>query len=109
MLKRSVNVVFIALFIAALVASAFGGAKTLTGTVSDTMCGKKHMMPGKTDAECIRECIKAKSKYALVTPEKVYALEGNSTQLEKFAGQQVRITGDVTGTSIKVSKLAAAQ
>ena len=39
--------------------------KTIDGIVSDTMCGKKHMMPGKTDAQCIQECIKSGSTYAV--------------------------------------------
>jgi len=40
---------------------AFGAGQTLTGTLGDDMCGKKHMMPGKSDAECTRECVKAGS------------------------------------------------
>ena len=31
---------------------------TLTGTVSDAMCGKKHMMAGKSAAECTRSALK---------------------------------------------------
>lgn len=88
---------------------ATAAQQTLKGVVSDSMCGRKHMMPGKSDAECVRECIKANSKYALVTREKVYTLEGNSAELERLAGKQVQITGDVAGTSVKVSQIAAAQ
>jgi hypothetical protein len=45
---------------------AVAHAETLTGTVSDTMCGKSHMMPGKSDADCTRACVKEGSDYALV-------------------------------------------
>src|ERR1035441_5658886 len=31
--------------------------QTIDGVVTDSMCGKKHMMPGKTDAQCVQECI----------------------------------------------------
>jgi hypothetical protein len=79
--------------------------QTLKGVVSDSMCGRKHMMPGKTDAECIRECIKAKSKYALVTADKTYTLQAQATELEKLAGKQVQVIGEIEGTSLKVSKI----
>ena len=32
--------------------------KSLTGTVSDAMCGKTHMMKGATAVKCTRECVK---------------------------------------------------
>lgn len=40
------------------------GAKTttLTGRVSDAMCGAKHTMAG-SDAECTRACVKKGSDY----------------------------------------------
>ena len=82
---------------------------TLTGTVTDTMCGKKHMIPGKSDAECIRECIKAKSKYALLVGDKLYTLSGDSKQLEAVAGKKVTVAGDVSGTTVTVKSIAAAK
>jgi hypothetical protein len=39
--------------------------RTLTGTISDAMCGKKHMMQGVTAAQCTRECVKSGYDYAL--------------------------------------------
>ncbi len=39
--------------------------KSLTGTVSDAMCGKTHMMKGESAAQCTRECVKSGSDYAL--------------------------------------------
>ena len=62
---------------------------SLIGTVSDTTCGAKHkMMPGKSDAECMRGCVSKGSKYALVASWKVYALEGKSEELDKLAGKK---------------------
>ena len=46
--------------------------KSLTGTVSDAMCGKTHMMKGESAAQCTRECVKSGSDYALVVGDKVY-------------------------------------
>ena len=92
-----------------LASTAAFAAQTLTGTVTDTMCGKKHMIPGKSDAECIRECIKAKSKYALLVGDKLYTLSGDSKQLEAVAGKKVTVAGDVSGTTVTVKSIAAAK
>src|SRR5713226_6218926 len=62
---------------------ASGTEKTLTGVVSDSMCGAKHMMKGATSAECTRTCVEQGSSYALVVGTKVYTLEGNSSGLDK--------------------------
>lgn len=40
--------------------------RTLTGTVSDAMCGAHHMMKGATAAQCTRECVKQGSDFALI-------------------------------------------
>jgi hypothetical protein len=62
-------------------------AKTLTGTVSDNMCGAKHMSKDKPAAECTRECIKMGSDYALVVGNSVYTLKGDKTPIDKFAAE----------------------
>src|SRR5215469_7611998 len=49
--------------------------KTLTGTVSDSMCGAHHMAKDKSPAECTRMCVKQGNKYALVAGTKVYTLK----------------------------------
>ena len=92
-----------------LASTAVFAAQTLTGTVTDTMCGKKHMMPGKSNAECTRECAKSGSKYALLVGEKVYTLSGDAKQLGALAGQKVTVSGDVSGTSVAVKSIAAAK
>src|SRR5437016_11198307 len=45
---------------------AGAAAETLTGIVSDSMCGAHHMAKDKSAAECTRECVKGGMKYALV-------------------------------------------
>jgi hypothetical protein len=88
---------------------AIAAEQTVKRVVSDSMCGRKHMMPGKTDAVCTRECIKANSKYALVTADKIYTRQAPPAELDKLAGKQVQVTGDVEGTSLKVTKITAAK
>jgi hypothetical protein len=88
------------------VASIFAQAtQTLTGTVSDAMCGAHHMMKGATAAQCTRECVKQGSDFALVSAGKVYTLKGDKTQLDKFAGENVVVKGKVSGTTISVDSI----
>ncbi len=98
--------------IAATIALAEGKAQTFTGEVSDSMCGAKHMMAGKT-GECARACVGKGSSYALVVGDKVYALHAQDKsaqeELNKLAGEQAKVTGTADGDTIKVSKVAAAK
>ncbi|MGI9103499.1 MAG: hypothetical protein ACR2IF_13765 [Terriglobales bacterium] len=109
LVRKSLISVFIVLFVASLL--AFAAPQTFTGIVTDTMCGKKHMMPGKSDAECVRECMKTKGDwtYGLVVGDKVYSLSGDKKQFDAFAGQRVKVTGDVAGSKIAVQAINAAK
>jgi len=82
--------------------------KSFVGTLSDSMCGAKHMLPGKNDAECIQVCLKSNSKYALVADKKVYILSGGQKDFAKLAGKRVRATGDSSGDTITVKSIVAA-
>ena len=89
---------------------AFAAPKTLTGTLTDSMCTKgKHMMPGHSDAECVRECIKMGGKWALVSDGKVYLLDGDKAKFNELAGKKVTVTGEVNGTNIAVKQIASAK
>jgi hypothetical protein len=54
-------------------AEASPAPKTLTGTVSDSMCGAHHMEKDKSTAECTRECVKGWKK--VTTQELLDVLE----------------------------------
>lgn len=96
--------------LAAYQALAAGKSQTLTGEVSDAMCGAKHEMPGKP-ADCTRACVKHGSKYALVVGDKVYTLETSDKatldKLNDLAGTKAKVTGEVDGTAITVKSVAA--
>jgi hypothetical protein len=85
--------------------------QTMTGVVSDSMCGAKHMMQGG-DAACTRACVSKGSKYALVVGDKVYTLETSDkaalAELDKLAGQKAKVSGTVSGETIEVSSVAGA-
>lgn len=95
----------IAVLLVTVVATA--GSQSFTGVLSDGMCGAKHMLPGKTDTECTRTCVKAGAKYALVVDKKVYTLTGSQDQLSSLAGQRVRITGEKSGDTITVKTVSS--
>jgi len=80
-------------------------AETVDGFVSDTMCGKKHMMPGKTDAQCIQECVKSGRSYALVPGDKVYTLAGKTQAIAPFAGKHVKIEDGFRDNTITVTSI----
>lgn len=89
--------------------AAFAAPTTLTGVLTDDMCTKKHMMPGKPDADCVRACIKHGAKFAIVSGGKVYTLQGKQEQLNELAGKKVTVTGELKGTTFAVSSVQAAQ
>src|SRR3954466_2122154 len=91
------------------VAAFSQSSQTLTGTVTDTMCGAKHMMTNVTPAQCTRECLKQGSDFGLLSNGKVYTLKGDTKQIDKYAGETVTVTGKVTGTTLVVSAISPAK
>ena len=82
-----------------------GPLKTFVGSISDSMCGAKHMMPGKSDKDCTLECIKEGSKYILIGPKgKIYQLS-DQKKPEQFAGARVKVTGSLNGDTITVTSI----
>jgi hypothetical protein len=93
-------------------ASAADKPQTITGVVSDAMCGAKHMMEG-SDADCTQQCVSKGSKYALVVGDKVYTLDTGDkaalASLAKLAGEKAKVTGTVSGDAIAVSAVSASK
>jgi hypothetical protein len=110
MFHRTSAILILVIF-ALLPMRAFAAPQTFTGTITDTMCGKKHMSPGKSDVDCTRDCMKSKGDwtYGLVMGNSVYGITGDNKQFATFAGQRVTVAGDVTGTSIAVQTITPAK
>lgn len=87
--------------------TSWAATQTLSGVVTDTMCGKKHMIAGKSDGDCTRECMKSKGSwtYGLLVEDKLYSLIGDDKQFSQLAGERVNVTGQVSGTRITVQSL----
>src|SRR3954462_13081086 len=83
----------------------FAANKTMTGKISDSMCGASHKAMaaqhgGKvTDADCPEACVKAGGKYVFVSGGKVYTIANQDDKdLAANAGKTVTLTGDLQGT-----------
>jgi hypothetical protein len=92
-----------------ILAQTSSAQKTLTGVVSDAMCGQAHMMKDKPDADCLRYCVKQGNKYALVVGKSVYTLEGHEVELDKYAAQKVTVKGTVEGENLKIESVIPAK
>jgi hypothetical protein len=91
--------------------SAFAAEKTWVGSISDSKCGAKHMTGAEHGAkmsnrECTEACIKGGAKYVFVSRGKVYKIDNQDyAGLAEHAGHTVKLTGDMTGDTIKVSNI----
>lgn len=89
-----------------------GAQQTWTGKISDNLCGAKHEsgaegQPVPPDKECTLACVRGGSKFALVASDgKVYEFGNqNFKDLPTYAGDKVKVTGEMKGNTITVSKL----
>jgi len=80
--------------------------QSLTGLLTDSMCGATHMAKDKTPAECARMCVKDGMKYALTVDKKLYTLEGHEAELSRLAGQKVVVKGNINGDTVSVQSVA---
>ena len=89
--------------------TATAAGRTFVGSISDSMCGAKHMMPGQSDKDCTLACVKAGSKYVLADASgKVYQLS-DQKKPEQFAGDKVKVTGTLKGDTINVTSIEPAK
>ena len=85
--------------------------QTWSGKISDSACGAKHeeaaentgVMP---DRECTEACVRGGSKYVLVVDKQVFQIANqNFADLAKHAGHAVKMTGELKGNAITVTKI----
>jgi len=107
-MSRLVLVLIAIVFISSLPRAA---EQTWTGNISDSACGKKHeeaaegngVMP---DRECTQACVRGGSKYVLVVDGKVFQIANQDQKdLATHAGRHVKVTGELKGNAITVSKI----
>ena len=93
-------------------AGAFAAEQTWTGTISDSACGVKHEEAVENegvmaDRDCTQACVRGGSKYVLVVDGKVVQIANQDHKdLATHAGHLVKMTGEMNGAAITVSKIA---
>ena len=89
--------------------------QSFTGQISDSMCKAKHEEAAEgagkmADHDCTVSCVKGGSKYVLIADGKIYQIANQTfADVEKLAGQPVKITGDVKGDAITITKIEPAK
>jgi hypothetical protein len=87
------------------------GVETWSGQISDSICGAKHEEAAEgqgkmADRDCTLSCVRGGSKYVLVAEGKVLQISNQDFKdLETHAGHKVKMTGEMKGSSILVSKI----
>jgi hypothetical protein len=107
-MKFTVGLVILAVVI---ISPAFAAEQTWVGKISDSDCGAKHKAAAEhqtamSDADCTKACITAGAKYVFVNDGKVLNISNQDfADLAKHAGHNVKLTGEMTGDSIQVTKI----
>lgn len=89
--------------------SAFAAQTSVTGILTDDMCTKKHMMPGKSNADCVRDCLKHGAKFVVVSQGKAVQVKARPEQLAELAGRKVTVTGDMKNGVLNAASMVAAE
>ncbi len=108
-MKKTFSAAALAAVLAA--GTSLSAATTWTGKISDAMCGLSHdtmTEHGKkgTDKDCTLMCVKKGSSYVFVNEGKVLKIANQDFKdLQPFAGDLVRLTGDLKGDTITVTRI----
>ncbi len=95
------------------VGTGLAAQQTWTGQISDATCGAKHMSGEHgmkvTDRECTLMCVRKGAKYVFVNDGKVLAIANQDFKgLRQHAGETVKLTGELKGDAVTVSKIEKA-
>jgi hypothetical protein len=102
------------LLTAVLFASSIGASaaeQTWSGKIADSACGAKHEEAAENqgvmaDRECTEACVRGGSKYVLVVDGKVFQIANQDHKdLAVHAGHAVKMTGELKGNVITVTKI----
>ena len=86
--------------------------QTVVGYISDSMCGLKYMSGMGDDKSCTLACAKGGSKFVVADHDhrRVYKLDQSGQEKGRdFAGQKVKVTGRISGQTIRVTAIEPAE
>lgn len=101
------------LFVSSLLAASLftmsAMAAELTGFVGDSKCAGKHTGASEKDASCAKSCIKGGADPVFITGDgKVLTFDADSkAKAAEHAGEMVTINGNLEGTTVSISSIAA--
>ena len=100
--------IVVAVFALTVTAAMAADSSKITGYISDSMCGAKHMGSG---AECVKKCIAGGMKPVFVTEkDKAVWLIDNPEAVKDFYGDHVTVTAtaDEAAKSVHIDAIQAA-
>lgn len=87
-----------------------GFAETLSGTISDAVCGAKHAAAAASDTACVKSCLKRGAAPVFVSEGKVYQIAAESRdKAVALAGQKVTVNGKIEGDTLTIESAKAAK
>jgi hypothetical protein len=89
-------------------AQAQSSGVSLTGVVSDSNCGARHIQAGEDAAHCVSRCVASGAKYVLVADGSVFQVDPQE-QLAAYAGKPVTVKGSLRGDTITAATVSPAQ
>ena len=99
------------MFAALTISPSLAAEQSWEGKISDSDCGATHKAGAEhqtemSDAECTKACIKEGAQYVFVNNAKVLKISNQDfADLAKHAGHTVKLTGELKGDSIQVTKI----
>jgi hypothetical protein len=86
--------------------SAFAGfAGEWTGHISDAKCGAAHADHSEASIKCVQGCVKGGQAPVFVTEQGKVVQIANPDSVMKHLGHQVKITGELEGDKVTISKV----
>ena len=101
------------LLLASLLIVPISAEQTWTGQISDSMCKAKHEEAAEgqgkmADRDCTLSCVRGGSKFVLLADGKVLQIVNQDHKdLTAYAGQVVKISGELKGDAISVAEIEA--
>ncbi len=91
--------------------SSLALADEWTGYISDAHCGAKHDKVSAANTKCVEDmCIKGGADPVFVYKGKVLTFDADSmAKAKSFAGQEVKINGSLSGSTVTISSIDKAE
>ena len=106
--------VVLSALVAVVLAAPLGAQQSWTGQLSDSMCKSKHEEAAEgqgkmADRDCTLSCVRGGSKFVLLVDGKVLQIANQDAKdLATYAGQMVKMSGELKGDAITVATIEAA-